>query len=77
MYLNAEKTEVREAGWVEKVIFASLTLLIGYQSVYNLEGALELGGKYKSTGYLVYAVGSLMPAIALGVHSMRVLCAHD
>ena len=42
-----------------------------YQTWYNLRGAMELGGKYMGMKELLYSVGSLIPAIILGVHACK------
>ena len=45
--------------------------MIGYQIIYNLQGAIELGVKYLSLLHLVYSVGALLPALFLGIHATR------
>ena len=54
-----------------QLFFAGLTCLLAYQAWYNLVGALELGGKYMNTDMLIYSVGSLLLAIALGIHATK------
>ena len=58
-------------GCVDKVLCLGLTCILAYQAVYNLRGAMELGGKYMNTKELLYSVGSLVPAIILGIHASK------
>ena len=59
-------------GCIEKLYFIGLTSVLAYQTYYNLTGAMELGGKYMDTKMLVYSVGSLVPAIILGIHACKI-----
>ena len=62
-------------GCLEKLFYLGMTCLIAYQAWYNFAGAKELGGKYDTWIYLMYAVGSLVPGITLGVHSWKLATA--
>ena len=57
----------------KKLTFTVLTLAIAYQTWYNYAGAYELGGKYLDTKHMFYAVWSLIPALFLGIHAMRMV----
>ena len=41
--------------------------------MYNWIGIRELGGKYNDLWYLAYALGSLLPAIALGFYATKLV----
>ena len=58
-------------GCFEKLAYVGLTCILTYQVWYNLTGAMELGGKYMDTKELLYSVGSLVPAIILGIHACK------
>ena len=58
-------------GYVDKVGYIGLTCMLVYQAWHNLRGAMELGGKYMDMRDLLYSVGSLIPAIILGVHACK------
>ena len=53
-------------------MFAALTSLIAFQIVFNLTGAIELGGKYMGWTMLLYSMGSLAPGLALGWYAAKV-----
>ena len=65
------------AGCLAKLFWLALVLAQGYQVVYNWQAAQELGGKYTTFDYLVYQVGSIVPAFLLTVHIFRVVCEED
>ena len=56
---------------LRQLFYIVLTGVIAYQALYNLIGANELGGAYMSFKSLAYSVGSLLPAIALGIHATK------
>ena len=56
-----------------QLFYIALTSVIAYQALYNLVGANELGGPYMSFKCLLYSVGTLLPAIALGIHAFRLV----
>ena len=58
-------------GCLDKVFNIGVTCLIFYQLYYNLGGAQELGGPYLEWHALAYSVGSLIPALLLGIHSTK------
>ena len=58
-------------GCIDKLVSLGLTCILTYQAIYNLRGAMELGGKYMDTKHILYSIGSLIPAIFLGVHASR------
>ena len=62
-------------GCIDKVLFIGLTCAISYQVWYNLTGAMELGGKYMGTKELLYSIGTLLPAIYLGIHACKLVFA--
>ena len=64
-------------GCWEKLYYLGLTTAVMLQVVYNLGGDLELGGKYLDLRSLAYSIGSLIPAIALGIHAMKLTSKTD
>ena len=54
-----------------KTFYIVMTSLVAYQIIYNIIGAYELGGKYTDWTWLLYEVGSLIPAILVGVYACR------
>ena len=62
-------------GCLPKLFYLVITCLVAYQAIYNLRGAMELGGNYMSWRSLLYSVVSLVPAIALGIHACRMVFA--
>ena len=58
-------------GCIEKLFYVGLTAAIGYQTWYNLSSAVELGGSYMELKGLAYSVGTLIPAIFLGIHTSK------
>ena len=63
--------------WLDKVIAPTLTGVIIYQFIYNLQGAVELGGKYTNALHLSYSLGSLIPALLLGIYASRLAWARS
>ena len=59
-------------GIFEKILFPGLTALISYQAIYNLIGDYELGELYLTWHSLGYSIGTLIPAILLGVHACKI-----
>ena len=49
-----------------------LIVLVLFQVIAGLIGAIDLGGKYTSFFWLTYRVFSLVPAIAIGAHILLV-----
>ena len=60
----------------KKILFTALTCAIAYQLWYNYVGAHELGGKYLDSKHMLYSVWSLIPALFLGIHAMRMVFTH-
>ena len=61
----------------KKIYFLALTVMIGCQTWYNFMGARELGGKYLDLESILYYIGSLIPAIFLGVNACKLVFAKD
>ena len=60
-----------------KLLYFGLTAALVYQVFYNFMGARELGGSYLSLSHLLYSVGSLIPAVLLGIHACKLVCSND
>ena len=69
--MERETEQAPSIGCLGKIFYPLMTGLISYQLVYNLLGSLELGGKYMSAGWLVYAVATLIPGILIGIYASK------
>ena len=54
-----------------------LSFIVWFQFVYNLLGALELKGKYLNAIHLLYSLGTLIPAILIGINAMQITFTTD
>ena len=57
---------------IDGLFLYSTTALICVQAMYGYTGAQAMGGSYIEMPYLLYLVGSLVPAILLGVFAIAV-----
>ena len=54
-----------------------LSLIVWFQFVYNLLGAIELGGKYMGWAHLLYSQGTLLPAILISLNTLHITFTSD
>ena len=59
------------------MLSTGLSFIVWFQFVYNLLGAIELGGKYMSWAHLLYSQGTLLPAILIGFNTLHITFTSD
>ena len=59
------------------MLSVGLSFIVWFQFVYNLLGAFELKGKYLNAIHLLYSLGTLIPAILIGINANRITFTTD
>ena len=77
LHQSETKQQPKGSSCLLRFTFIALTSLIAFQTLYNFTGAMELGGKYMQLPMLTYKVGSLVPALFLGIYACKVTCANN